>query len=211
MGRIPCFCDVFSAKRKNNTKTRFFLFLRIVIQYFKLLIVKKRGITMEIGGYMKTIKAQKLSKDAFSPYGQFFDFLNPTGFSLGSFFPDKALMPVSSGIPVGFSPLVVEKTAACIVEKSEYHNYAQEAILPIDCDILIHVAPASKQPVPQLTEAFIVPKGTLVVLRTGVWHLAPFPIDQEKAHILIGLPERTYMNDCIVVDYSKEDFMQIEI
>jgi len=34
--------------------------------------------------------------------------------------------------------LITEKPAEYIIEKSEYHNYAQEGILPIDSDILVY-------------------------------------------------------------------------
>jgi len=164
-----------------------------------------------MGEIMRTIHAQKLSKEAFSPYGQYYDLMSPEGYNLDGFFPDRVLMPFSGGIPVGFSPLITEKPAEYIIEKSEYHNYAQEGILPIDSDILVYVAPASNKPVPELTEAFLVPKGTFIALRTGVWHMGPFPVEKEKAHILITLPERTYMNDCHVVEYSQDDQIKIEL
>lgn len=44
---------------------------------------------------------------------------------------------------------------------------------------MIHAAPPTKDPVPQLTEAFVVPKGTVVKLNTGVWHLAPMPVEED--------------------------------
>ena len=64
---------------------------------------------------------------------------------------------------------------------------------------------------PELTEAFIVPKGTLVCLNLGVWHLSAMPLNKETAHVLIVLPERIYLNDCIVVDYPEEKWVQIEL
>ena len=81
----------------------------------------------------------------------------------------------------------------------------------MDDDVILHVAPASKEPVPQLTEAFLVPKGTAVRLNPGVWHLAALPVNLDVAHVLIVLPERTYHNDCIVVDYAEEDWTEIEL
>ena len=75
--------------------------------------------------------------------------------------------------------------------------------------MVIHVAPAGKEPVPELTEAFLVPKGTMVCLNTGVWHLSAIPVNKEVAHVLIVLPERIYNNDCVVVPYPEEN--QIEI
>ena len=50
-----------------------------------------------------------------------------------------------------------------------------EGIVALDDDMIIHVAPASAgAPVPELTRAFIVPKGTMVKINTAIWHLCLF-------------------------------------
>ena len=51
----------------------------------------------------------------------------------------------------------------------------------------------------------------MVCLNLGVWHLSAMPLHQETAHVLIVLPERIYKNDCIVVDYSEEQQVRIEL
>ena len=158
---------------------------------------------------MRQIKAQKLTAEAFSKYGSFYDLVNPEGCSLGAFYNDKVALPVSGQVPVTFSSLKMEKPEKLIVDAAEFHNYTGEGILPLDGDVVIHVAPPTKEPVPELTEAFIVPKGTVVKLNTGVWHLAPLPIKEDVVHILIVLPERVYANDCTVVEYPEEDQMEI--
>lgn len=56
----------------------------------------------------------------------------------------------------------------------EYHNTCAEAMLPLDGDAYIHVAPAGPAghvPYDEV-EVFRVPKGTMVTLRPGVWHHA---------------------------------------
>lgn len=158
---------------------------------------------------MRTIKAKPITVEDFAPYGSFTSILEPSGSSIGNFYNDKVLLSVSGDMPIAFSPLVVDKPEKMIITEAEYHNTTGEGVLPLDDDVVLHVAPASKGPVPELTEAFIVPKGTIVQLKTGVWHLAALPINKEQAHVLIVLPERIYMNDCIVVQYAEED--QIEI
>ena len=55
------------------------------------------------------------------------------------------------------------------------------------------------------------PKGTAVRLNPGVWHLAALPVNLEEGHVLIVLPERTYKNDCVVVDYPEADWVKIEL
>ena len=53
------------------------------------------------------------------------------------------------------------------------------------------------------------PKGTLVKLNTGVWHLAALPVHNDVLHVMIVLPERVYANDCTVCDYPPD--RQVEI
>jgi ureidoglycolate lyase len=112
---------------------------------------------------------------------------------------------------MAFSTLLAKKAEKIVVSVVEYHNTTGEVILPVDGDVVIHVAPASKQPVPEKTEAFIVPKGTLVKLNTGVWHKAPTAINNDIVHLMIALPERTYVNDCTVIEYKEEDQIEIEL
>ena len=158
---------------------------------------------------MRTIQAKPLSVEAFAPYGTYSDLLHPTGMDFNGFYRDQVLMPLSGRMPVAFSPLTVRRAERKIVTSAEYHNYTPEGVLPLDDDMVLHVAPASNEPVPQLTEAFLVPKGTMVCLRAGTWHLAAMPVNVEEGHVLIVLPERTYFNDGHVVQYAPED--QVEI
>ena len=57
----------------------------------------------------------------------------------------------------------------------EYHDTTGEGILPLDDDVVMHVAPPSKDPVPELTEAFIVPKARLsrFIQACGIWACFP--------------------------------------
>lgn len=160
---------------------------------------------------MRTIKAKPLTVEAFSPYGSFTDLMNPTGFSLGTFYADRVKMNVSGDMNLAFSPLLCPKPEKYVVTASEFHNSTQEGILCLDDDIVIHVAPPSKEPIPEETEAFIVPKGTLVCLNTAVWHMGPMPLNVDVAHVLIVLPERIYNNDCIVIDYTEDQQFEIEL
>ena len=158
---------------------------------------------------MRTIKVKPITTEAFRPYGSFTDLLNPQGYSLGDFHQDRLLMHFSGDMQAAFSPLLIHKPERMIVCQSEYHNTTQETMLPLDDDMILYVAPASKEPVPELSEAFLVPKGTMVTLNTGVWHLAPYAVTKETGHVLIVLPERIYNNDCIVMDYTEEQKYEI--
>ena len=160
---------------------------------------------------MRKIRAKKLTNENFREFGEFYDMVHPAGNHIGDFYRDHVLFNTSGRMPVAFSTYVATKSEQMIVDSAEYHDYTGEISMPLDGDIVLHVAPASKEPVPELTEAFIVPCGTLVKLNPGVWHLAAMPIDKEKVNVMIVLPERTYKNDCTVVDYDKKDHILITV
>ena len=162
---------------------------------------------------MITIKAKPISIEDFRPYGSFASMLEPTGNCFpgdATFYPDQVELNVQGGKPITFSPLTVKKPERMIVTQAEYHDHTAEGVFVIDDDAIIHVAPPSKRViVPEKTEAFIVPKGTLVKLNTGVWHMAALPVHNDLLHVMIILPERVYANDCTVCDYPVE--RQVEI
>lgn len=160
---------------------------------------------------MRKIKAEKLTVEAFSPFGSFMSVTEPEGSHLGDFYNDKVLFHVSGSMPMAFSSLVLHKPDSMIVKKVEYHNSTGEVIVVMDDDVIIHVAPPTNAPVPELTKAFIVSRGTVIQIKTGVWHNGCFPVNNKEAHVLIVLPERIYMNDCCVVEYGETDFIEIEL
>ena len=158
---------------------------------------------------MRKVKVQKLTAEDFRPYGEFFSITDPKGFALGSFYADRVSFPAAGDVPLGFSSLNSDKPEKMIVNMAEYHNKSCEGVLCLNDDVVVHVAPPSKEPVPEKTEAFLVPKGTFVKLNIGVWHLAALPVNKKTARILIVLPERTYLTDCIVVEYDEKDHMEL--
>ena len=161
---------------------------------------------------MKTIKAELITNEAFAPFGQFYNMEKPEGYALcgelHSFYPDR--VNADSVHRVGYSPIVVKKPEKMIITQQEYHTTTWEMILPMDDDMIIHVAPASAgTPVTDLAKAFIVPKHTLVKINAAIWHLAPLPVNNEKLTAMIILPECTYANDCTVVDFNEEQQFEI--
>lgn len=162
---------------------------------------------------MRTIKAVPISHENFRPYGSFASMLEPTGNCFpgdATFYPDQVALNVAHGKPITFSPLTVKKPERMIVTEAEYHDHTGEGVFVIDDDAVLHVAPPSnREIVPEKTEAFIVPKGTLVKLNTGVWHLTALPVHNDVLHVMIILPERVYANDCTVCRYPED--RQVEI
>jgi len=166
---------------------------------------------------MRTVKSRELTVEDFLPYGTYANLIDPTSEKLGSppieFFRDMVQQNLGTSGSASFSTCRVEKRDY-IVDIIEYHSYTSEGIMSIDNDILIHVAVATpndgSQPLDKI-EAFRIPKGTMVVLRPGVWHHAPFTANDRPANVLIVLPERTYANDCEVFNISGEDRIRIEL
>jgi ureidoglycolate lyase len=102
-----------------------------------------------------------------------------------------------------------------VVDVTEHHTACGEGILPLDAEVLIHVAPATPPgEVPwDRIRLFRVPKGTFVSLKAGVWHHAPLLAEAgaPAANVLIVLPERTYANDCVVEELSPEQQTRAEL
>jgi len=161
---------------------------------------------------MKQIKAQKLTNEAFAPFGQFYKMGKPDGYALCGelhrFYPDR--LTASCPKNVGYSPITVKKPERMIVTQLEYHCSTWEMIMPLNDDMIIHVAPASAgTPVTDETKAFIVPKNTLVKINAAIWHLAPLPKSNDELLAMIILPECTYAIDCPVVALAPEDQFEI--
>ena len=164
---------------------------------------------------MPNAKIEQLTMESFTPYGYFSPMINPKTERLGNppieFYRDMLQLDLGQMTKASFSICRVEKRPE-VVDISEYHTSCGELLLPLDNDILIHVAPAvENDAIPyHKIRIFRVPKGTGVVLRPGVWHHAPFVDNGECANILTVLPERTYANDCCVIELNDDQKVTIE-
>ena len=161
---------------------------------------------------MRQLKVQPLTHEAFAPFGQFYRMDAPEGYALcgelHSYFPDRLV--ADSRHRVGYSPIVVKKPEKMVITQQEYHTTTWEMILPLDDDMILHVAPASAgTPVTELAQAFLVPKHTLVRMNAAIWHLEPLPAVKDALTAIIILPECTYANDCTVVDLRPEEQFEI--
>jgi ureidoglycolate lyase len=85
--------------------------------------------------------------------------------------------------------------------------------MPLDGDMSFFVAPATpagEQFPTDEVRVFYVPKHTAIVLRPGVWHHAPFAVTPGELNVLVTLPERTYVNDCVVSKIPLNDQLHFE-
>lgn len=161
---------------------------------------------------MKTIIAQPISREAFALYGEYYSMVEPSNYALCgdlyAFYPDR--ITAMSRSAIGFSPLIVKKPDRMVIQTVEYHSHTWEMILPINDDMVIHVAPPTGGTyLPELTKAFVVPKGTLVKIHPAVWHLAPMPVHEQRLCAMAMVAECTYLHDCTIVQL--EETQQLEI
>ena len=158
-------------------------------------------------------KAHKMTMENFKKYGAYSDIINPSGAKLGAggieFYRD--LLQDDNQGTASYSVCRV-KPREFIASVAECHNYANESLMPIDGDVYMHVGAATKSDDidPNDFEIFFIPKGTMVVLRRGVWHHAVFPAGDSTVNALIILPERTYKNDCNVIRLSENKSISFE-
>ncbi len=164
---------------------------------------------------MRTVQIETLSAEAFWPFGFIANHTDPNGEKIGAapieFFRDMAQLDLGQATKASFSTCRVQQRQP-VIDVTECHSRTGEGVLPLDANVLIHVGPATPKGTVPLEgfRVFRVPRGTLVVLRPGVWHHAPFVLNG-AANVLIVLPERTYANDCVVVNLPESDQIRIEV
>ena len=164
---------------------------------------------------MKTIKAVPVNQENWAPYGYIADIAEPgDAYGMGdypcTFHRDMVLAPMASAAPISFGSLKVG-ARSMIIKDVEYHTLASEVMMPFDCDMVMFVGPANAgKPELDKLEAFIIPVGTLLVFRAGMWHGAPFPLNDDGT-VLICLPERTYLNDTTKLFLDEKDYISIEL
>jgi ureidoglycolate lyase len=168
---------------------------------------------------MRELSYRPLDATAFAPYGSYAAMIDPDAGArptphIGQppieFFRDLVQSGIGKDTTVSFGVCRVTRRPP-IIDESEYHDTTCEALMPIDGDVLVHVAPAvpgARFPAEQ-AEVFLVPKGTLIVLRPGVWHHGPFALRAERVSCLVGLPERLYARDCVSVKVPPEDQVRV--
>jgi ureidoglycolate lyase len=166
---------------------------------------------------MRTLKAGPLSMEAFAPFGQYANFIDPDALKIGAppieFFRDMVPLNLGGSNLPSFSVCRVEKREM-IIDATEYHDTSGEGIMPLDGDVLMHVGPAVPPgQAPPLDEfrVFHVPRGTFVALNPGVWHHGPFTVSGAPVSSLIVLPQRLYAVDCSTVELGGEDCIRVEM
>jgi ureidoglycolate lyase len=168
---------------------------------------------------MREIGCKKLEAELFGRFGSFADMINPEANVPASvtlcnppieFFRDMLQSGLGHDSVASFGVCRVSPRPN-VIDASEYHDGACEAMMPIDGDVVIAVAPAvAGSAFPgYAAEAYLVPKGTMVVLRPGVWHHGPFAVGNKPVSCLIALPERLYARDCVELRLTEAEKIKI--
>ena len=164
----------------------------------------------------KITDIKELSLESFRNFGTFSTFINPDRPHLGSFYRDMEVLHTSHSTDIGFS-MVSAMKRPFIITSLEHHSHTGEVIFPLDGDVLINVAAATRHeripadiPIDN-QEVFRIPKHTMVILHKGVWHSAPFAFGSDCVSIMVVTPERTYANDCFHYIFPEEDKIEIEV
>ena len=154
----------------------------------------------------QTVQIETLEPTRFAPFGSYTNLIQPVGPQIGSspitFYRDMLPLELAGKTP-SFCVCRIEPRAG-VIDVMEYHSNTGEGILPLDGDVFVQVAPATPRdaafPADEV-RVFRVPLGTMLCLRPGVWHHAPFVLEG-TVNVLIVLPERTYANDCTVLELA---------
>jgi len=164
---------------------------------------------------MKKIKFKELSLEDFKKYGSFYSLINPDSTRFGDektgFYPDLIQNNLGNSRIASFSVCHITKSDKAIIRSSEFHNYCNETIMPLNGEVLMHVAPAIGEDVVPFgkIEVFRIPVFTIVTVKPGVWHHIPFTYNCNSADIMVVLPERTYVNDCYVCQIPEKEFIEV--
>lgn len=158
---------------------------------------------------MKDLIIEELSLEAFNEFGTYKNTINPSTEHFGAdpvtFYRDMVQQDMGTKTVTSYSVCrVLPRNFE--INISEYHNHSGEGILPLDNDIIIHVAPGApigELPVDKM-RVFRVPQGTMVSIKPGIFHHAPWTANNKVANTLIVLPNRTYANDCFVIEHTDE-------
>ena len=165
---------------------------------------------------MKTVKVQKLTREAFHKFGDYANLIDPldqcaTGpkDATLAFFRDMLPVDLGGAMPSFSTCRIMPRPMK--IDAAEFHNHTCEAAMPLDQDAIIWVAPAGAGkdlPVDEV-EAFYVPQGTIVKLQPGVWHHALFATEDRPLNVMIVLPERAYCNDIYCIEVAENDLLEV--
>ena len=155
-----------------------------------------------------SIKVEQLTKEAFAPFGTFYDPANiglPLAGEWGrnNFFPDQLVLKIPCGSLMAVSSTKINP-GPLKIDATEWHD-TDEAIGGFTEDTVFHVGLPTWNDTPGYStyRVFYLPKGWWVRTKRGVWHFGPFVLGDTPAYGTVILPPSTYNTDCTFVTLSE--------
>ena len=131
---------------------------------------------------MKTIKVQKLTKEAFAPFGEV---LTVEGREAGGnpashlWYPQVVVIDDPTSINL---MRVIQHDF--VLKDFEGHDHTTENLIAMDGDLIVGMAPAGELKAENVT-AFYIPCGLGISLKPSVWHAVPFAVSKDVMSVCI--------------------------
>ena len=161
------------------------------------------------------IKAQKLTPDAFAPYGKVIEAPEDDSQTVAedryTFWPEVACVSCGSGaLQLGISRLFSRPLRTCVMERQ---LSTQVMIVPMTGPILILCAKAGsldpQETVPyRKAEAFVVRRDQGVVIDRGVWHWTPMPLGGD-GDVLFCTEKKPVDNGVVKQSFPRGEALEI--
>lgn len=149
---------------------------------------------------MKTIKVQKLTKEAFAPFGEV---LTVEGREAGGnpashyWYPQVVVIDDPTSIN-----LMRVVSHDFVLKDFEAHDHTTENLIAMDGDLIVGMAPAGDLKAENVT-AFYIPCGLGISLKPSVWHAVPFAVGKDVMSVCIFKNNTSY--DDIYFDALDEE------
>jgi ureidoglycolate lyase len=133
---------------------------------------------------MQKVKVQKLSEEAFAPFGKVLTTKNrPYGGAEGVYKWYEKQAQIDNAETVSVNLLTAVKRDM-ICSHFEAHQKTEEVILPLTGDLIVAGIPAG-EPLEDRLQAFLVPVGMGISWKPGSWHYAPYPVEKDATCAII--------------------------
>jgi ureidoglycolate hydrolase len=156
-------------------------------------------------GYIMELTVQELDREAFAPYGTYFDIHKGYNEEPVSFIPDRMLHYI--GTPALDSLCSIRLRYRNIeIDVTEYHNDCEEVFGGFNCDIVFHVGLLDDDGKPDLSSIamFRLPAGAYARVKRKVLHHAGFVLHEDDvADGLVILSPAAYTIDCRTIKLGK--------
>lgn len=170
---------------------------------------------------IRKIKVQKLTREAFAPYGTVVDWPSEQeadGFALRSsdrfdFFPKLGSLACDhDSMQVGIATHYKRPYRTVNMER---HYHTEELMVPLTNPIILIFAKndgldPNEEPDIDKVEAFLINTTQGVVVNTGVWHWTPFAVGGDSRIICI-FAENTSAQDCDVRKFPDGQVLEIMV